>query len=525
VTPSTDRLRAPPTVLLIEDDLVDSESIRKALAEDVDGRRLQVRLLVAADLEEARAVCDREPVEAILLDLGQPGTDGIEALDRVLAWNCNVAVVVLTGHDDDDLGYRLLKGGAHDYLPKATMTAALLQRALRYAIARRDIERELREAREVIIEVQRMEAIGQLAGGIAHDFNNLLMIVNGYAENLLRERDHGATTRRKLARIHDAGTRAAQLTAQLLAFSRRQPHRPEVVDLAEVVRENHDLIRGVIGEDVELHIEGEERPWNVELDPYQFEQVLVNLATNAHDALPRGGKVTIRLANLPATRTAGSAGTRDRVLLEFADDGLGMDRDTAARAFEPFFTTKEVGHGTGLGLAMVHGVVRQSGGRVEVRSEAGRGTVVAISLPRRMATGRHPTPSTSRIRRRRQGNATVLLAEDEPDLRELLVEALEEAGYRVRAAADGAETLEIGRELGPELDLLVSDVVMPHGSGPEVARELRADLPDLAVIYLSGHPERAIRTHGLEDDDPLLPKPCPIDLLLAKVTEVLEPPP
>jgi PAS domain S-box-containing protein len=381
------------------------------------------------------------------------------------------------------------------------------------------LEAQLRQA-------QKMEAVGRLAGGIAHDFNNLLTVIGG--RSLLALEDIPATNpiRGDLELIQQTVERAAALTRQLLAFSRKQLLQTKALDLNGVVAGIVPLLRRLIGEDIELTIGPGVAVGRVKADPAQLEQVIVNLAVNARDAMPQGGRLVIETANadlpaefndLPEAVPAGSY-----AMLKITDTGVGMNATVQAHLFEPFFTTKEVGKGTGLGLATVHGIVRQHGGSIRVYSAPGEGTTFKIYLPQTSDPLDAYAPGASGAPRSR-GAERVLLVEDDPDVRALTQTILERGGYEVLSARDGHEALRLFREQGRPIQLLVSDVVMPKMSGRELADRLRVLQADLKVLYVSGYTQEALGRHGvLEPGIVLLPKPFQPVAMLDKVREVLD---
>jgi PAS domain S-box-containing protein len=373
---------------------------------------------------------------------------------------------------------------------------------------------------------QKMQAVGELAGGVAHDFNNLLMIVKGHAEMLLDRIADSSPARHNLEQIQGATDRAATLTRQLLAFSRKQVLQPKVIDLNDVVAGMIKMFARVIGENIELAFLPGSKLASVKADPGQMEQVLLNLVVNARDAMPDGGRLTIETSNVEVDRVSASqhpameAGSY--VVLVVSDTGCGMDAGTQARIFEPFFTTKGHGKGTGLGLATVYGVVKQSGGFIWVYSEVDRGTTFKIYLPQVTAdvdrlvaekASSGPTPGTE----------TVLFVEDEESVRELVRDYLGRSGYRVLHAADGIQALETaGAHKGP-IHILVTDVVMPRLSGRELVTRLSAARPDLKVLYISGYTDDSIFRHGvLEGGVAFLQKPFNLKDLAQKIREVLD---
>ena len=384
---------------------------------------------------------------------------------------------------------------------------------------RKQMEEQFRQA-------QKMEAVGRLAGGMAHDFNNLLTVINGYSQimlGLLRKDD---PLRHHLVEVVAAGDRAAALTRQLLAFSRKEVLIPVTVELNALVMDLERMLGRLLGEDVQLGTQLDPNLWPVRADTSQLEQVIMNLAVNARDAMPRGGKLAIETHNV--TLEAGHRSLRgpakpgDYVLVTVADSGSGMDAATKARLFEPFFTTKGPGQGTGLGLATVYGIVERSGGFIDVESELGRGTTFRIYLPRdrgKPAPGTSPAPPTRRTR----GMETVLLVEDEDAVRAFTRIVLQNHGYAVLEARHAGEALLLCEERREPIHLLLTDVVMPDMSGRQLAERLSKLQPGMKVLYVSGYTDDAIVRHGVVRDGlPFLPKPFAPEALARKVREVLD---
>jgi PAS domain S-box-containing protein len=385
---------------------------------------------------------------------------------------------------------------------------------------RKQLEEQLRQA-------QKMEAVGRLAGGIAHDFNNLLMVIQGYSDLLVERLPDGDPLRRNAEQIQMASQRASSLTRQLLAFSRKQMLAPKILNVQSVVAEMEKILRRLIGEDVQLETSSVPDLGLIRADRSQIEQVILNLAVNARDAMPQGGRLTIETANVeldasyshpPAVLSPGRY-----VMLAVTDNGCGMDAETQAHVFEPFFTTKEKGKGTGLGLATVYGVVKQSGGYVWVYSEPGRGTSFKIYLPRIEETavpaGRD---GKSEMRVPERGSETILLVEDEKGVRELAREYLASSGYTVIEAENGHTALELAAmHVGP-IHLLLTDVVMPGISGRELAERVSQIRPGIKIIYMSGYTDQAVVHHGiLRNDAVLLQKPFTLMTLAGKLREML----
>ncbi len=384
---------------------------------------------------------------------------------------------------------------------------------------KRVLERQLRMA-------QKMEAIGRLSGGIAHDFNNMLGVIIGYSQVLKRALPPGSPLLEHAEEIEKAGQRAASLTRQLLAFSRQQVLAPAVMNLNSLISEMQKMLARLIGEDIELAVALDPAIGRVKADQGQIEQVVMNLAVNARDAMPQGGRVVISTVNarLDETYTPHHPGSKvgDYVKLSVTDTGGGIDSETLGHIFEPFFTTKERGKGTGLGLATVYGVVKQSGGYIWVDSVLGKGSSFEVYLPcidEPVSVLDPPRPSVEQFR----GTETVLLVEDADGLRKLTYMLLEQNGYRVLVAANGAEALQMVQHKPERVDLVLTDVIMPGLNGHALAERLRVLQPGLKVLYMSGYTDHAIAEHGvLESGTNLLHKPFSEDSLIRKLREVLD---
>jgi len=387
------------------------------------------------------------------------------------------------------------------------------------------LETEVAERTKQLVQAQKMEAVGLLAGGIAHDFNNLLTVITGRAQLLLRGRPADEPLAQGLALIEKTAQRATTLTRQLLAFSRKQVLQRRVLNLNSVVADMEKMLRPLIGEDIALLTVFEPALGPVNADPGQLEQVIVNLAVNARDAMPQGGRIVLKTGNrqldeATAARQPGLQAGRYAVLA-VSDTGVGMDPTTQARIFEPFFTTKKPGKGTGLGLSTVYGIVQQHSGFVSVESAPGLGTTFKIHLPHVEAVVEAlPEAGPTRAASGR-GSETVLVVEDEDEVRALAIEILREHGYTTLAAADGAEALRMAaRHPGP-LHLLLTDVVMPHLSGWELARQLSAVRSETKVLYMTGYSEIAVAHEGVSDAI-VLQKPFTPDILTGRVREAIQ---
>ena len=384
---------------------------------------------------------------------------------------------------------------------------------------RRRLEGQLRQA-------QKMESIGRLAGGVAHDFNNLLTAIVGFSEMLLDHVSTSSPARHDVDAIQKAAAHGASLTRQLLAFSRRQVMEPTIVDVNELVRGIEPILRRLLGEDVEMTVIADPTVQAIRVDRGQLEQVLMNLAVNARDAMPEGGRLTIETRQIfidpeeVQRRTYARIG--HHVQLAVSDTGIGMDAATRARIFEPFFTTKELGKGTGLGLSTVYGIVKQSGGHIEVYSETGMGSSFQVFLPCVEAPVA-ALPATAPSHAHPKGSETVLLVEDDPDVRELLGRTLERHGYHLLSAATGTEALECVRNQDQPIDLLITDAVLPGIPGPALAREAAMLRPGIPVLFVSGYTDDAtLRLGMLNTNEAFLQKPFGSSLLLQKVRQMLD---
>jgi signal transduction histidine kinase len=377
---------------------------------------------------------------------------------------------------------------------------------------------------EQLQHAQKMEAVGRLAGGVAHDFNNMLTVISGYNRMLLDELSPSDPLRSYVEEALTAADRAAELTNQLLAFSRRQIMQPKVVNVNHVVKQSDKMLRRLIGEDIELVFLLKEDVGNIKVDPGHLEQAIINLAVNSRDAMPIGGRLTVETTNvyLDENYARSHVGVKpgDFVMIAVSDNGVGMDAATRQHIFEPFFTTKEKGKGTGLGLATVYGIVKQAGGDIWVYSEVGQGTTFKLYFPRvAEETAEAPTHEPAQPA---QSLETVLVVEDEQAVRDLTVKMLQKLGYKILTAASGAEAIEISRMHAGPIALLLTDVVMPSMSGRQLADALRPQRPDMKVLFLSGYTEDTIVHHGVLDPNvQFLPKPFSREVLAKKMREVL----
>jgi len=385
-----------------------------------------------------------------------------------------------------------------DILAIVSALAAAVIEQMRATEALRHTETQLRDA-------QKMEAIGGLAGGIAHDFNNLITIIMGYAQLLLSGSFDEDRWRRDMSEIHGAGQRAAGLTRQLLAFSRRQVLHPTTVDVNEVILSMSGMLQQLLGEDIQVVTNLDSLALHIEIDRSQLEQVIMNLAINARDAMENGGRLDFRTNNVQVSEAKrGTVAPGQYVVLSVMDTGCGMDPLVQAQAFEPFFTTKPLGKGTGLGLSTVYGIVQQSGGAITLQSEVGQGTTFRIYLP---VSPKVATLLADSSRNRTSGAGTILLVEDEPAVRTLVKNILQDSGYQVLEASHGIEALQKFRTLVEPPDLILTDVVMPQMSGVELIRQVRQYQANIKVLYMSGYSDHPALKHDVLTGTAFLQKP------------------
>jgi signal transduction histidine kinase len=524
------------SVLLIDDE---------AMAEDLIGyhmtRQPGIRLRYDNRAERAVALCRETAATVVLVDLRMPGADGFDVIRMLRAQpdTEHVPVVLLSSEDDADIKAQAFALGANDYLVKWP-EARELEARIRYHSAAyltllqrdaafrelREREEELRVSQAALHQAQKMEAIGQLTGGVAHDFNNVLQIISGNLNLLRLVGDVNAQGKARIENALNGVERGARLAAHLLAFARRQPLQSAVVDLTPVLADMDDMLRRVLGPRAVVETDIAPRLWNTDVDTSGLNNVILNLAINARDAMNGEGTLTIRAQNV----AAGSPqlghigdGTADYVLIEISDTGDGMPEEVMLRAFEPFFTTKPTGQGTGLGLSMAYGFVKQSGGEIALKSKVGVGTCVQIYLRRseQAATPEAPTPTPALI----GGVETILVVEDEEAVRSATVELLATLGYQVLSSANAENATHL-IEGGVRIDLLFTDVIMPGRiSSMELSDLVRRKLPNAKILFTSGYAEGVLSHDGkLPAGVHLLQKPYTAEALSAHIRHLLRMP-
>jgi len=469
--------------------------------------------------------------DIVISDYEMPNFGGFEALQLVKESGHDLPFILVSAVVSEEAAVTAMKAGAHDFIMKRRLArlAPAIDRELREAqtrVARKAAEAALRQSEEQLQQAQKLEAVGRLAAGVAHDFNNILTTITGHGELLLRQLGADDPRRKHAEQIEKAAYMAAVLTRQLLTFSRKQVIEPRVLNLSAVVLNIENMLRRIIGEDIEFRTLLDPAAGHIKADAGQIEQVIMNLAVNARDAMPAGGKLMLMIANTTLGKNRPKhfhyLDAGDYVMITITDTGTGMSEEVKAHLFEPFFTTKPPGKGTGLGLATCFGIVKQNNGHISVQSELGKGTTFKIYFPQVQ-----PAPEPARVRINTNGltggSETVLFVEDESMVRELAVATLRMNGYTVVEAANGEEGLRAARQHEGKIDLVLTDVVMPVMGGKEMTDSLRNSHPDVKIIFSSGYAEDALGHHEvLRPGIAFLQKPYLTTALARKVREVLD---
>jgi len=473
-----------------------------------------------------RAALQQTRWDVVISDYNVPGFSGAAALEIVRALRNDLPFIFVSGTIGEETAASAIRAGANDYVMKSNLSrlAPAIERELREAGSRderRELENQLRQA-------QKMEAVGRLAGGVAHDFNNLLTAIMGYAQLAAGRLPPEHQARQDVQEILNASERAAMLTRQLLAFSRKEVIQTRVLDLGALVTEMAKMLRRIVGEEIQMLVRNQEGLGGVKADLGQMEQVILNLAVNARDAMPTGGRLVIETENVELGEVyAGehvAAKPGAYVLLAVSDTGIGMDEETKSHIFEPFFTTKDSDKGTGLGLATVYGIVQQSNGAIQVYSEPGRGTTFKVYLPRTAGPVEVLRTSDS-LDQAPRGTETVLVVEDQEVVAAVVRGALQTCGYQILEARHGEEALRLWKARSASIDLIVTDVVMPTMNGPEFVRRARETDPGAKVLFMSGYTEHGFSAHGeMGAADGFIQKPFAPAALARKVRELLDVP-
>jgi len=537
-----DKITIPPNQSNSSEPGVTNKALRALIADDSENDVLVLlHVLRKAGYEPVyervwtapamKAALQRQTWDIVISDYEMPNFGGFEALQLLKESGHDLPFILVSAVISEETAVTAMKAGAHDYIMKRNLARLVpaIERELREAqsrVARKAAETALRQSEEQLRQVQKIEAVGRLAAGVAHDFNNILTAIMGHSELLLRQLDAGDPRRKNAEQIEKVAHLAAGLTRQLLIFSRKQVIEPRVLDLNAVILDIKKMLRRLIGENIEFCTLLDPAAGHIKADPGQIEQVIMNLAVNARDAMPKGGKLTVTTANTTLDKNHlknfPDMGAGDYVMLAIADTGTGMSEEVKAHLFEPFFTTKPPGTGTGLGLATCFGIVKQNTGHINVHSELGSGTTFKIYFPQ-VQSAIEPLRVRNQPTEAAGGNETVLLVEDEPVVRELAVATLREKGYTVVEAGNGEEGLRLAQQHDGKIDLVLTDVVMPVMGGKEMADALRTSHPDTKVLFTSGYTEDALGHHGvLRPGILFLPKPYLTATLARKVREVLD---
>jgi two-component system cell cycle sensor histidine kinase/response regulator CckA len=508
-------------VLLIEDDDRDVKFMRESLA-STNGYRFE--LTHVERIAEATKKLTDHRYDVILLDLTLPDAVGNESFLVLRARAPDIPIVVLTDLSEETFAIQAVQQGAQDYIIKGYADERTLVRSIRYSMERAKALSALRDSKDQLLQAQKMEAIGRLAGGIAHDFNNLLTSILGFSHMILDEAREHPSIESDIKEVIKAADRAAKLTGQLLAFSRKQVVQPKSIDLNHIVVEMDHFLRRALGEDIELVTLLGENIGLIEADSAQIEQVIMNLAVNARDAMPKGGRLFIetrRAAFKADDRKPHAALKAGRyVVLNVRDTGCGIPADVMEHMFEAFYTTKRTG--TGLGLSMVKGIIDQSHGVIQVESEPNNGASFTVYFPQSTAWTEEIKPQT--MINVPRGTETILVVDDESIVRNLVSRILKSLGYTILVAGSGSEALAIWEQKKNPIHLVLTDVVMPHMSGRDLIDRLQTMGNGFKVLYTSGFTQDAIAQHGVTGNHRLLLKPYTRESLARMVREVLDTP-
>jgi signal transduction histidine kinase len=522
-------------ILIVDDNSIDREAIRRVLPASYQSYDLVVQ--EASGGAEALELMQKNKYGCVFLDYRLPDIDGLSLLKRAYdaeAGQGPSPVVMLTGAGNEAVMIDALRWGAQDYVIKANVSRAAIDIAMTKARELFELRSSRKQAEEQLNQAQKMEAVGQLTSGVAHDFNNLLTVVIGNLHMMRRRVERGIEEgqdpvfhelEEKINLMETATMKGAELVRRLMVFARQRPLSQEVTNVNSCVDETIELLKRTLGEAIEIELIFGEKPWPVEIDTGQFENALINLAVNARDAMKGSGKLTIETGNVILDDSYAlkhpEVAEGPYVLVTISDTGSGMPPEVAGRIFEPFFTTKPTGEGTGLGLSMVYGFIRQSGGHINVYSEPGHGTVFRVYLPRVRTEEDALTFPEHGVEE--GGKETILVAEDDDHVRGMATVMLERLGYKTLQAKNGNVALEILKKEHKNIDMVFTDIVMPGGmSGIKLVQQMREYYPGIKVLYTSGYTENAIPDYQLSVGEELISKPYRKETLASKIRKVLD---
>lgn len=507
----------PLNILHLEDNVNDAELVRSILEENQIVCNI-TQVMTRKDFQNALA---GGGFDMILSDYRLPSFDGVAALAIAREVCPEVPYIFVSGNIGEESAIETLKKGATDYVLKDRPLR--LVTAIKRALTEKEMRKKQAELEQQLIQSQKMEVVGKLTGGVAHDFNNMLTVISGYSEMLQMQMGDPSALRNGLEEIRKAAEKSAALTRQLLAFGRRQVTQSRIVDLGKVLTQANQMFKRIVREDIEFVIESVPDLGKVKADPNQIEQVVLNLVINARDAMPEGGRISLKIENvyldeLAALELPGAA-SGNYVLLTVKDTGLGMSPEVQARIFEPFYTTKA--EGTGLGLATVVGIIKNHGGYIDVQSVIGKGTSFRIYLPR--AEARVEVLEAHKPVAKIGGTETILLVEDEDSVRKLTRKILENKGYNVLEAESGYKAISVCADYKNRIHLLLTDIVMPQMNGEELSRKLLFLFPEMKVLYMSGYVNQHLNQGKiLETAGGFLLKPYTPEALSLKIREILD---
>ncbi|HDQ44152.1 MAG TPA: hybrid sensor histidine kinase/response regulator [bacterium] len=516
-------------ILLIEDNPGDVKIIREMLADAQASSPAGIHYTLSTEayLRKGLERGEKESFDVLLLDLTLPDSTGLDTFRRVHDKSPAMPIIVLSGLDDEEVAIQAVGEGAQDYLVKGQVDGNLISRAMHYAVERKRIEEEKTRIQEQLLQSQKMEAIGTLAGGVAHDFNNLMTAIQGFTDVIMLKTDESNPIMRALNQIRSAATNAADLTRQMLLFSRKHPTRIAILDFNKVIDDLLTMLHRVIGDDIEIRTGLEENLWKVRADRASMEQLIMNLTLNARDAMPRGGKILITTENVildeAYCKLNPECKSGEHVRVSVADGGVGIPKDIIDHIFEPFFSTKGPGKGTGLGLSVCYGIVKQHEGCILVQSKVGKGSTFVVHIPAQFEEAAIASPEAINLEGLQGYGRRILFVEDAEGVREFASLALEENGYRVLTAPTATEAIDIYDREGGRFDLVVTDVVLPDRSGLDLITRLLSQNEKQKILISSGYTDQKSQWPVIRDKGyHFLQKPYAYTDLLKAVKEALE---